>query len=127
MERDELEGVIAAVVEEARSWLHVDGAFGLFAQLTPSTARLAAGVERAQSVIADGHTWLNVPYDCGFAFVRDGAELEHSFGLTAAYLPLHVRTTWTFSWTSSEISGSDSLHDWRKLLELRYSGELLAN
>jgi glutamate/tyrosine decarboxylase-like PLP-dependent enzyme len=78
---------LADLAERYGAWLHVDGAFGLFARMTPRTAKLAAGVERAHSVIADGHKWLNVPYDCGFAFVRDGAELERSFGLTAAYLP----------------------------------------
>jgi glutamate/tyrosine decarboxylase-like PLP-dependent enzyme len=65
----------------------VDGAFGLFARLSPRSAHLAAGVERADSVIADGHKWLNVPYDCGFAFVRDPALLAKVFSLAAAYLP----------------------------------------
>src|SRR5919197_3781528 len=57
------------VARAHRTWLHVDGASGLFARVSPRTAQLAAGVERAQSVIADGHKWLNVPFDCGFAFV----------------------------------------------------------
>ena len=78
---------LADLAERYGAWLHVDGAFGLFARLTPRTAGLAAGVERAHSVIADGHKWLNVPYDCGFAFVRDGPELERTFGMAAAYLP----------------------------------------
>jgi glutamate/tyrosine decarboxylase-like PLP-dependent enzyme len=65
----------------------VDGAFGLFARATPEAAGLAAGVERADSVIADGHKWLNVPYDCGFAFVRDPTLLARAFSLDAAYLP----------------------------------------
>ena len=65
----------------------MDGAFGLFARLSPRSAPLAAGVERAHSVIADGHKWLNVPYDCGFAFVRDLDLLAKVFSLTAAYLP----------------------------------------
>ena len=78
---------LADLAERYGAWLHVDGAFGLFARLTPRTAGLVAGIERAHSVIADGHKWLNVPYDCGFAFVRDSAELERSFGLAAAYLP----------------------------------------
>jgi glutamate/tyrosine decarboxylase-like PLP-dependent enzyme len=69
------------------AWLHVDGAFGLFARATPEAAALAAGVERADSVIADGHKWLNVPYDCGFAFVRDQSLLLRAFSLDAAYLP----------------------------------------
>jgi glutamate/tyrosine decarboxylase-like PLP-dependent enzyme len=81
----------AGLAEEHGAWLHVDGAFGLFARLTPRAAALAEGVERAQSVIADGHKWLNVPYDCGFAFVRDAAYLRPPFQLTGAYLPTDER------------------------------------
>jgi glutamate/tyrosine decarboxylase-like PLP-dependent enzyme len=69
------------------AWLHVDGAFGLFAAVSPRTAHLVAGVEKADSVIADGHKWLNVPYDCGFAFVRDPTLSGPTFALNAAYLP----------------------------------------
>jgi glutamate/tyrosine decarboxylase-like PLP-dependent enzyme len=69
------------------AWFHVDGAFGLFAALSPRTAHLVEGVERADSVIADGHKWLNVPYENGFAFVRDPALLPAVFGSGAAYLP----------------------------------------
>jgi glutamate/tyrosine decarboxylase-like PLP-dependent enzyme len=78
---------LADLAEEHGAWLHVDGAFGLFARVSPRVAHLAEGVERAHSVIADGHKWLNVPYDCGFAFVRDPALLAKVFSLAAAYLP----------------------------------------
>jgi glutamate/tyrosine decarboxylase-like PLP-dependent enzyme len=79
---------LADLAERYGAWLHVDGAFGLFARLAPGAAQLAAGVERAHSVIADGHKWLNVPYDCGFAFVHvTPAELERTFTLAGAYLP----------------------------------------
>ena len=81
---------IAAMVELAHrhhAWLHVDGAFGLFARVSPATADLAAGVELADSVIADGHKWLNVPYDCGFAFCRDAYLLNAVFGMNAPYFP----------------------------------------
>jgi glutamate/tyrosine decarboxylase-like PLP-dependent enzyme len=78
---------LADLAEEHGAWLHVDGAFGLFARVSPRSAHLAEGVERAHSVIADGHKWLNVPYDCGFAFVRDPRLLARVFSLTAAYLP----------------------------------------
>ena len=78
---------LADLAEAHGAWLHVDGAFGLFARLSPRCAALAAGVERADSVIADGHKWLNVPYDCGFAFVRDATLLAKVFSLSAAYLP----------------------------------------
>jgi glutamate/tyrosine decarboxylase-like PLP-dependent enzyme len=78
---------LADLADRYNAWLHVDGAFGLFARLTPQAAELAAGIDRADSVIADGHKWLNVPYDCGIAFVREGVDLERTFGLAGAYLP----------------------------------------
>jgi glutamate/tyrosine decarboxylase-like PLP-dependent enzyme len=65
----------------------VDGAFGLFAAVSDRTRALVDGIARADSVIADGHKWLNVPYENGFAFVRDRSLLPHAFGIHAAYLP----------------------------------------
>lgn len=78
---------MADLAERYNAWLHVDGAFGLFARLSERTKHLVAGVERADSVTVDGHKWLNVPYDCGYAFVRDHALLAKAFTYTAAYLP----------------------------------------
>jgi glutamate/tyrosine decarboxylase-like PLP-dependent enzyme len=78
---------MADLADRYGAWLHVDGAFGLFARLSPRTAALAAGVERADSVTVDGHKWLNVPFDCGFAFVRDVKLLAKTFAYAAAYLP----------------------------------------
>ncbi|MFI0349584.1 pyridoxal phosphate-dependent decarboxylase family protein [Actinomadura sp. 9N407] len=79
---------LADLAERYGAWLHVDGAFGLFAALSPRTAHLARGVERADSVTADGHKWLNVPYESGFSFVRDPAMLSRTFGSWgAAFLP----------------------------------------
>jgi glutamate/tyrosine decarboxylase-like PLP-dependent enzyme len=78
---------MADLAAEYDAWLHVDGAFGLFAAVSPRTAHLVRGIERAHSVISDGHKWLNVPYDCGFAFVRDPTSLERTFRVAAAYLP----------------------------------------
>ena len=68
-------------------WIHVDGAFGLFARLSPRTAHLVEGVERADSATVDGHKWLNVPYDSGYAFVRDSDLLARAFRYAADYLP----------------------------------------
>ncbi len=78
---------MADLAHEHGAWLHVDGAFGLFAAVSPRTRHLVEGVAKADSVIADGHKWLNVPYDCGFAFVRDPALSGPTFALNAAYLP----------------------------------------
>jgi glutamate/tyrosine decarboxylase-like PLP-dependent enzyme len=78
---------MAELAERHGAWLHVDGAFGLFARLSPRTAALAAGVERANSASADGHKWLNVPHDCGFAFIRERDWLRDSYTEGADYLP----------------------------------------
>jgi len=69
------------------AWLHVDGAFGLFARISPRTRHLTDGVDEADSVTVDGHKWLNVPYDCGFSFVRDVGLLKRAFAYSADYLP----------------------------------------
>ncbi len=78
---------LADLAHQYNAWLHVDGAFGLFAALTPATANLVEGVDRAHSVAVDGHKWLNVPYDCGFAFVSKPALVGKSFAHSAEYLP----------------------------------------
>jgi glutamate/tyrosine decarboxylase-like PLP-dependent enzyme len=65
----------------------VDGAFGLFARVSPRTEALASGAERASSVSADGHKWLNVPHDCGFAFIREDRWRREAFAEHADYLP----------------------------------------
>src|SRR3982074_3660619 len=71
-----------------RAWLQAAGACGLFARVSPTIADLARGVEGADSVIADGHKWLNVPYDCGFAFVRDPELMHGAFQIGGPYLPI---------------------------------------
>jgi len=78
---------MADLAERHGAWLHVDGAFGLFAALSPRTRELVEGIERADSVAADGHKWLNVPYESGFAFVRDRSLQPAVFAAGAAYLP----------------------------------------
>jgi glutamate/tyrosine decarboxylase-like PLP-dependent enzyme len=80
-------GEIAALAHEAGAWVHVDGAFGLWAAAAPARTHLVRGVETADSWATDAHKWLNVPYDSGFAFVRDPEPLRAAMGLTAAYLP----------------------------------------
>jgi glutamate/tyrosine decarboxylase-like PLP-dependent enzyme len=78
---------MADLAAEHGAWLHVDGAFGLFGRLAAESRHLTEGVQRADSVIADGHKWLNVPYDCGFAFVREPERLPRAFNVGAPYLP----------------------------------------
>jgi glutamate/tyrosine decarboxylase-like PLP-dependent enzyme len=69
------------------AWVHVDGAFGLWAAASPRYALLVEGVADADSWATDAHKWLNVPMDSGLAFVRDAEILRKTMGLTAAYLP----------------------------------------
>lgn len=95
---------LADMAERHKAWLHVDGAFGIFARVTPQAATLAAGMERADSVAADGHKWLNVPYDCGFAFVADGQLLAESFRADAAYLPSPDDPTPNFGFLGPDMS-----------------------
>ena len=80
---------VAAVRERvgADAWLHVDGAFGLWARVAPTRSALVQGIEVADSWATDAHKWLNVPYDGGLAFVRDADALRAAMAITAEYLP----------------------------------------
>ena len=69
------------------AWVHVDGAFGLWAPASQSTASLAIGMAEADSWATDFHKWLNVPYDSGIALVRDAEALRAAMAITADYLP----------------------------------------
>jgi glutamate/tyrosine decarboxylase-like PLP-dependent enzyme len=71
----------------AGAWVHVDGAFGLWAPAAQSTAALAVGMADADSWATDFHKWLNVPYDSGIALVRDADALRAAMAITADYLP----------------------------------------
>jgi len=71
----------------AHAWVHVDGAFGMWAAAAPSKAHLLAGYAEADSWATDAHKYLNTPYDCGLAFVRSPDVLEAAMSVSAAYLP----------------------------------------
>ncbi len=75
-----------AVARRHDAWVHVDGAFGLWAGASPSKAYLVDGVDLADSWSCDGHKWLNVPYDCGFAICAHPQVHAGSLSYTASYL-----------------------------------------
>jgi glutamate/tyrosine decarboxylase-like PLP-dependent enzyme len=77
---------LCALGRRAGAWVHVDGAFGLWAAAAPRRAPLVTGIAEADSWATDAHKWLNVPYDSGLAFVRDADTLRTAMAVTAAYL-----------------------------------------
>jgi len=83
-------GAICDIVDEREAediWLHVDGAFGLWARAAPSRRQLLDGVERADSWATDAHKWLNVPYDCGVAICARPEAHTRAMRVRASYLP----------------------------------------
>jgi aromatic-L-amino-acid decarboxylase len=77
---------LCPIAQAAGAWVHVDGAFGLWANASPRMAPLVAGVELADSWATDGHKWLNTPYDCGMAITRDPVAHSAAMRQSAAYL-----------------------------------------
>ncbi len=77
---------IADLAAAHGTWLHVDGAFGLWARAVPELKALASGAERADSWAVDGHKWLQMPYDSGFAIVRDANAHRRAMDISASYL-----------------------------------------
>jgi glutamate/tyrosine decarboxylase-like PLP-dependent enzyme len=78
-----------AVAHQHGAWVHVDGAFGLWAGANPATRHLVAGLETADSWATDGHKWLNVPYDSGYVFCAHPESHYSAMSFTAAYLTGH--------------------------------------
>jgi glutamate/tyrosine decarboxylase-like PLP-dependent enzyme len=79
-------GRAIAVAHEAGAWVHVDGAFGLWAAASPRMRGLVAGMHEADSWSTDAHKTLSVPYDCGIAIVRDGQAMHRALSMHASYL-----------------------------------------
>lgn len=111
---------IAAMTRRYGAWLHVDGAFGLFAALVPALADRVTGVAAADSVTVDLHKWLNVPYDAAFVYTREPAATRAVFRASAPYLslandPLHAtpensrRFRALPAWTSIAAYGRDGV------------------
>jgi glutamate/tyrosine decarboxylase-like PLP-dependent enzyme len=112
---------LAATTAHARehgAWVHVDGAFGLWAAASPATRALVQGVERAHSWAADGHKWLNVPYDTGFVLCADRDAHAASMAYTAAYLA----GTEAGSWALESSRRARGFATWAALRELGRSG-----
>src|SRR6267142_5008005 len=96
---DPLAEVTSLAREHGGAWVHVDGAFGLWAAGSPRYRNLLSGVGDAASWAPDGHTWLNVPYDSGLAFVRDRDAHRAAMARTAAYLQPSETFRDNYEWT----------------------------
>jgi glutamate/tyrosine decarboxylase-like PLP-dependent enzyme len=83
---DPADAIADAVAGHPDAWIHVDGAFGLWANVSPELRPLVAGVARADSWATDAHKWLNVGYDCGFVAVRDATAQRAAMSTRAPYL-----------------------------------------
>ena len=112
---------ICARARESGSWVHVDGAFGLRAACAPARAHLMNGFSQADSWATDAHKWLNVPYDCGLAFVRNSNALYQALNLQAAYLPPGSERD-PMQWTPESSRRARGVEVWAALRSLGRTG-----
>ncbi|HEX6654629.1 MAG TPA: pyridoxal-dependent decarboxylase, partial [Candidatus Limnocylindria bacterium] len=99
---DPMDQIVDALAGHPNHWVHVDGAFGLWAHVSPQLRHLVRGVDRADSWSTDAHKWLNAGYDCGFVAVRDPEAHRAAMAATAAYLlRSDQRESWEYVFDSS--------------------------
>ena len=113
---------IAALCHERGAWLHVDGAFGLWAAASPALRHLVRGAEGADSWTVDGHKWLNVPYDSGYVLVRDGAAHRAAFAVGAAYYPQSTAERENFHFVPESSRRARGFPTWAALRSLGRRG-----
>jgi glutamate/tyrosine decarboxylase-like PLP-dependent enzyme len=115
---------IAKICERAHSqgaWVHVDGAFGMWAAAAPARANLARGVEDADSWATDAHKWLNVPYDSGLVFTRNADSLRMAMSVGGAYLAQHEDRV-PYQYTPDFSRRARGIEVWAALRQLGRSG-----
>ena len=115
-------GEICNRAHVAGAWVHVDGAFGLWAAAAPSRAPLCAGIADADSWATDAHKWLNVPYDSGLAFVRDPHALQAAMAITAEYLPTQTEQRNPCDYTPELSRRARGVEVWAALRSLGRAG-----
>ena len=111
-------GEICETVKPHGAWVHVDGAFGLWAAAAPSRRHLVAGMDKADSWATDAHKWLNVPYDSGVGFVRDTHALKAAMAISAAYLPTESDHRNPSDYTPELSRRARGIDTWAALCEL---------
>ena len=114
-------GQIVEWAHAAGAWVHVDGAFGIWALASPDYAALAEGVVAADSWAMDAHKWLNVPYDSGIAFVRDQSALAQAMSISGSYL-LASDSRDAINYTPDSSRRARAIEVWAALKSLGRSG-----
>ena len=114
-------GAVCGTVQGRDVWVHVDGAFGLWARVSSQCGALSAGIERADSWATDAHKWLNVPYDSGLAIVRDAGALRGAMSVHADYLPDRISRD-PFEFTPEASRRMRGVEIWAALLSLGRDG-----
>ncbi|MEO1574875.1 MAG: aminotransferase class V-fold PLP-dependent enzyme [Pseudomonadota bacterium] len=115
-------GDICDAVKPHGAWVHVDGAFGLWAAAAPSRRHLVSGMDKADSWATDAHKWLNVPYDSGVGFVRDTEALKAAMAISAAYLPTESEQRNPSDYTPELSRRARGIDTWAALCELGQDG-----
>jgi len=115
-------GDVIAWARRSGAWVHVDGAFGLWALASPTQAARAAGFAGADSWAMDAHKWLNVPYDSGIAIVRDPQALERAMSISGAYLPTPSAQRDAMNLTPDSSRRARAVEVWAALKSLGRSG-----
>ena len=110
------------IAHERGAWVHVEGAFGLWAAASPKYRHLMRGAEAADSWATDGHKWLNVPYDCGYAFVADPEAHRASMSYRASYLTHTSEARDEMDWTPEWSRRSRAFATYAALRELGREG-----
>jgi glutamate/tyrosine decarboxylase-like PLP-dependent enzyme len=113
---------LIALAQEAGAWVHIDGAMGLWCNAVPELRHLLAGAERADSWATDGHKWLNVPYDCGYAFVAHPEHHRAAMEHRASYLVHADDARDELDWTPEHSRRARGFATWAALRELGRSG-----
>ncbi|MFM2288149.1 MAG: hypothetical protein RL684_1292 [Pseudomonadota bacterium] len=118
---DDFEALVP-LAQAAGAWVHVDGAMGLWAAASPAHRYLLRGAQRADSWATDGHKWLNVPYDCGYAFVAHPGPHRASMAARASYLEHAADARDALDWTPEHSRRARGFATWAALRELGRAG-----
>ena len=115
-------GEICDVSRDMHAWVHIDGAFGLWAATSPSRKHLVDGIDRADSWATDAHKWLNVPQDSGIVIVRDPEALRRAMSITASYYPNPSSKREPMQWGPESSRRARAVEIWAALRSLGTQG-----